>query len=53
MYNLTAAISKESGKELSDAQLSQLSKGEEYLKKHKIHEICNVRLTQCRNYWPS
>lgn len=44
-YKLAASVESTAGRHLNDSQLSQLHKTEQYLEKHKIHEICNVRIS--------
>jgi hypothetical protein len=43
MYDLTHSVEEASGNQLNQPQLAKLREHEEYLKKHKIHEILNVQ----------
>lgn len=51
LYNISTHIESSAGRHLNDSQLSQLRKTEQYLEKHKIHEICNVYILYYLRNW--
>ena len=42
MYNLTEYLENSTNNSLTLEQVEKVKKAEQYLQKHKIHEICNV-----------
>lgn len=42
MQPLVQSISNHSNSNLTQEQLQQINKAENYLQQHKIHQICNV-----------